>query len=56
MSMFDDMSKITSSGGDGGLMLGCWEGEGSLVEVWREGRGLIGFFPSDADIEVDASW
>ena len=56
MSMFEDMEKRVSSGGDGSLMLGWREGVSSLVEFWREGTGLIGFFPSDSGIEASASW
>ena len=46
MSMFEDMSREMSSAGDGILTL----------KFWREGTGLIGFLPSDLDVEVPASW
>ena len=50
MSMLEDRERASSSGG-GGLVVewGEWE-------CWREETGLIGFFPSDTDVEVPASW
>ena len=26
------------------------------MEVWREGAGLTGLFPSDVDVEASVSW
>ena len=55
MCMLENISRGMSSGGDDDLMVGCGECESSWVDVWLEGTGLVGFFPSDVDVSADAA-